>query len=310
MAENEFDIIVVGTGCAGLTAAIYTGRYNLKTLVVGKDLGMLALSNDVGNWPGIKQTTGMELLQQMKEHAESIEGVTVLTDEVERLKKEKDGFLLYTSGKKEFKAKALILTLGLKSRKLNIPGEENLSGRGVSYCATCDAPFAKDKIIGVVGGNDSAAEAALLAAEYGQKVYIFYRREALRAQPYLVKKIEENKKIETVFKSNVKEILGEKTIEKVKVDVDGKMKEWELGFLFIEIGAVPQQVLLEELDIEMDEQGFIKCDRKMNTNVEGVFAAGDINADTPMRQAITAAGEGAIAGYSAYMYLTKKKVKA
>jgi thioredoxin reductase (NADPH) len=164
-------------------------------------------------------------------------------------------------------------------------------------------------VAAVVGGSDAAASAALLAAEYADKVYIFYRKEALRAEPITVDQVKKNKKIEVVFKSNVKEIIGQNAVEKAKVDIDGEMKDFDIQFLIIEIGQVPRTVILKDLDIKTDKWGYILCDRKQNTNVEGVYAAGDVNSESPMRQAIVAAGEGAVAANSAYIYIKEKEAQ-
>ena len=303
-----YDIVVVGSGIAGLTAAVYGARYNLKVLVVGKDYGLLAEASKVENWPGTKTISGLQLVQDMIEQVKAL-GAEVKLDEVTRLLKKNGIFEVITRSEKSFKAKTLILTLGLEKRSLGIPGEKELSGKGISYCATCDAPFTKGKIAGVVGGSDAAATAALLTAEYADKVYIFYRREALRAEPITVDQVKKNKKIEVVYKSNVKEIKGTNAVEGAKVDIDGQMKDYDLGFLIIEIGQVPRTVILKDLKIKTDEWGYILCDRKQKTNVGGVFAAGDVNAESPMRQAVVAAGEGAVAANSAYLYIKEKEAK-
>jgi thioredoxin reductase (NADPH) len=303
-----YDVLVVGSGVAGLTAAVYAARYNLKVLVVGKDYGLLAEASKVENWPGTKTISGLQLVQDMIEQVKSLGGEVKL-DEVTRLLKKNGDFEVVTRSEKTFQAKTLILTLGLEKRALGLPGEKELVGKGISYCAACDAPFTKGKVAAVVGGSDAAASAALLAAEYADKVYIFYRKEALRAEPITVDQVKKNKKIEVVFKSNVKEIIGQNAVEKAKVDIDGEMKDFDIQFLIIEIGQVPRTVILKDLDIKTDKWGYILCDRKQNTNVEGVYAAGDVNSESPMRQAIVAAGEGAVAANSAYIYIKEKEAQ-
>ena len=307
-ANQVYDVLVVGSGMAGLTAAIYTARYNLKTLVLGKDYGLLAEASKVENWPGVNSIAGLELVQKMIDQVKAL-GAEVNMTEVRRMRRNGGLFEVYTKAEKVFKGKTLIITLGLEKRSLGIPGEKEFMGRGISYCATCDAPFTKGKVTGVVGGSDAAATAALLAAEYASKVYIFYRREALRAEPITVDQVKKNKKIEAVYKSNVKEIKGKNAVELAKVDVDGKMVDYKLGFFIIEIGQVPRTVILKDLKVKTDQWGYIVCDRAQKTNVEGVFAAGDINSESPLRQAVVAAAEGAVAANSAYKYLKESASK-
>jgi thioredoxin reductase (NADPH) len=231
-------------------------------------------------------------------------------DEIRAMKKKKGLFEVITKMGKTYHGSTLILTLGLEKRSLGIPGEKEFAGKGISYCATCDAPFTKGKVAGVVGGSDAAATAALLTAEYASKVYIFYRRDALRAEPVTVDQVKKNKKIEVVYRSNVKAVSGKNAVESAKVDVDGKLKDFKIGFLIIEIGQVPRTVILKDLGVEIDQWGYILCDRAQKTNAAGIFAAGDVNAESPMRQAIVAAGEGAVAANSAYQYIKELESKA
>ncbi len=312
MHKNIYDTIIIGSGCAGCTAAIYATRYKLKTLMIGKDFGLLAEAAEVENFPGFKKISGIELLKKFHEHCKAL-GVEILQEEVTKIVKDKKEnlFKVFTR-ENEYFGKTIIIAIGLARRKLNIPGEEKLIGRGISYCATCDAAFTKDKVAAVVGGADSAAMAALLIAKYAKKVYIFYRRAALRAQPYLVDRIKKEKKIEVVYNSNVIEAIGEKKLERVKLKIskengEEEIKEIPLSFLFIEIGSVPNTVLLKDLNIKLDERNFIVCNEKQETSTSGIFACGDITNNIILRQAITAAAQGAVAAYSAYLFLQKEK---
>lgn len=206
-----------------------------------------------------------------------------------------------------FESKALIVATGLMNRKLGL-GEERLVGKGVSYCATCDAGMFGGKTVAVIGGNDSAAQAALLLAEYAKKVFVFYRQAALRCQPVYLPKLAAKKNIEIVFNSNITEVFGDKKLEKITLDVEGKKKQVLLDGLFPEIGAVPQNVLLQDIGVKFDNNGFIIVDSSQKTSVEGVFAAGDITSTHPgFKQAIVSCAQGAVAANSVYALLREKK---
>ncbi|MDP2909306.1 MAG: FAD-dependent oxidoreductase [Nanoarchaeota archaeon] len=296
--NDVYDTIIIGAGPAGMTAAIYAVRYKLKTLVISKDVGGVAnLAHKIENWPGITSITGIELMQSFKKHVEAL-GVKILQDEVVKLA---SGFEVVTSGGKKFKSKTLILALGTVRRKLNVPGEDEFIGRGVSYCTTCDGAMFKNKTVCVVGGSNSAAMAALLLAEYAKKVYIIYRKEALRADPILIERIAKNKKIEVIYNAEITKILGMKFVEKIILN---NSKELPMEGVFIEIGGIPSTDLAKEIGVKLDEHNSIIADANMNTNVPGVFAAGDIT-NTFLDQVVTACGDGAKAAYSAFNHLKK-----
>lgn len=299
MTKNQiYDTIILGAGPAGMTAAIYAARYKLKTLVISKDIGGVAnLAHKIENWPGIVSITGQDLMQNFKKHVEAL-SVKIKQDEVVKLS---EGFEILTSSGKTFKSKSLILALGTVRRKLNIPGEDEFIGRGVSYCFTCDAVFFKNKTVCVVGGSNSAAMAALLLAEYSKKVYIIYRKDALRADPVLIERINKNKKIEILFNSAIAKIIGTKFVEKIVLK---EGKEMPMEGVFVEIGGLPSTGLAKQINVKLDENNFIITDADMQTNVPGVFAAGDVT-NTPLDQIITACGDGAKAAYSAFNYLKK-----
>lgn len=297
--KNEvYDTIIIGAGPAGMTAAIYAARYKLKALIISKDVGGVAnLAHKVENWPGIESITGTELMLKFRKHVESL-GVKIILEEVEKLSNK---FEIVTSSGKKFKAKTLILTLGTIRRKLNIPGEDEFIGKGISYCPTCDAAFFKDKTVCVVGGRNSAVMAALLLTEYAKKVYTIYRKGKLRADPILIERVEKSPKVEMIYNAEVAKVLGKKFVEKIVLK-DGK--EMKIEGVFIEIGGIPSTDLAKQLKIKLDESKSIIVDENMKTNIKGVFAAGDIN-NTPFKQIVTACGEGAIAAYSAFHYLKK-----
>lgn len=300
-----YDTIIIGGGPGGLTAALYAARYKLKTLVIAKEIG--GVTNEasvVENWPGVEKITGFELMKSMEKHVKSY-NVPVLGGEVKKILKKKPFEVNALIGGKEksFSARTLILALGLKRRRLSVEGEDKFMGKGVSYCATCDAPVFKGKVTGVIGGSDSAAQSALLLAEYAKKVYIIYRKGKLRAEPIYIEKIKKSPKIELVYNANVTRILGSKMVEGVELDTGKKL---DLNGLFIEIGFTPALSLANDLGVKTTDNGHIIIDDDAATNVEGVYAAGDIT-DKPLRQIVTASGFGATAAYSIFRHLKKAK---
>lgn len=304
MSAEIYDLIIIGAGPAGLTASIYASRYKIKHLVIGKEIGGQANeAHEIENWPGTPLISGFELLQKMRSHAEKL-GAQVLTDSVSSIDKKENVFKIATHTA-QYQAKNIILALGMKYRKLQIPGEAEFKGKGVSYCPTCDAAFFKDKVVSVIGGANAAASAALLLAEHASKIYLIYRGDKLKADPIFEDKILANEKIEFVFDANVKEIRGAKTVEKIILDkkLNGS-NELAVQGIFIEIGSEPEIEIVRQLDVAVDEQGFIVVNSDQSTNIAGVYAAGDITTGSDkMRQIITAAAEGAIAAGSVYKKL-------
>ncbi|MCK4531892.1 MAG: FAD-dependent oxidoreductase [Candidatus Aenigmarchaeota archaeon] len=302
-----YDVIIIGAGSAGYAAGIYATRFGLRTLLIGKEPGgQTNEAYEVDNYPGFLNISGIDLLTKFKEHAEKL-GAELVVSEAIDVGKKGENFVVKTKDK-EHEGKAVILATGSKKRKLGLPNEKELTGKGVAYCATCDAMFFNDKIVGVTGGGNSAVKSALLLAEYAKKVYLVYRREKkdMRAMPYWVKKAEENDKIEMIFRSVPKEIKGKEKLESVVFEKDGKDLEIKMDGLFVEIGTDPENSLAKKLGVSLDEQGKIKVEKDMSTNVEGVFAAGDItNGSNGMEQIVTSCAEGSIAAESAYNYVKK-----
>ncbi|MBW2980564.1 FAD-dependent oxidoreductase [Candidatus Woesearchaeota archaeon] len=293
------DLIIVGGGAAGLAAGIYAARYKLDTVMISK-LGGAALDAPwVENYPGFDSISGMELISKFEKQVKGL-GVNIIGEEVKGITKKGDKFVI-TTGKKEYESKTVILALGREKNKLNVPGEADFAGKGVSYCATCDGPLFGGKVVGVVGGANSAAKSSLLLAEHAKKVYIIYRREKLRSEPIITEKIEKNEKIEVIYKANVKEIKGENMLNKVILD---NGKELELDGLFVEIGSTPSTEFLKGL-VDLNENGYIKVDCEQKTNIKGIFAAGDITVGgcNRIRQIITSAAEGVLAATAAYEHL-------
>ena len=297
-----YDLIIIGAGPAGLSAAIYASRYNLNTFIISEEIGgMAAEAYKIENYPGFKSIPGMELMNKFKEQVKGL--VDIKQERVIEFKKENN--FVITTKKSIYKSKTVIVAAGTKRRKLNIKGEKEFLGRGVSYCATCDAAFFKDRIVGVVGGNDAAAMSALLLAEYAKKVFIIYRKEKIRAEPLRVSQLEKNKKITIINSTNVVAVNGDKMMSSVTLDREfNNSKELNLNGLFIEIGSIPSTVLTKKLGIKLDEEGYIIVDSSQKTNVNGFYAAGDITSGSnKFRQIITATSEGAIAAHSVYEFL-------
>lgn len=303
--ENIFDVVIVGGAAAGLSAALYTSRRTLKTLVVTKDIGGQATLTDyIENYPGIEKIAGPELMQKFQQHAVSY-GSEISYDEIEKISKLENVFIL--QGKiNSYQARAVILAFGLVHRELGVPGEEKFKGKGVAFCATCDAPLYKDKVVAVVGGGNSALDAADLLAKVGKKVYLIHRRNDFRAEQILIDQVKNNPKIEILYQSVVEEILGSNFVEKIKIKniQTGKQSELEVNGIFEEIGYRTKSEFLQDL-VKTNDRGEVLTDEETKTSCEGIFAAGDCT-DTPFKQVVVSAGEGAKAGLGAYFYLQAK----
>jgi len=304
MNTKIHDLIIIGAGPAGLAASIYASRYKISHLVVGKEPGGQAVeAHKVENWPGTLSISGFDLGRKMREHAEKL-GVEIFMDSVSGIKKIGDVFEI-TTHTNQYQAKNIILASGMEYRKLQIPGEAEFKGKGVSYCPTCDAAFFKDKIVAVVGGANSAASAALLLSEHASRVYLVYRGEKLKVDPAYQEKISKNEKIEVIYSTNIREIKGEKSVEKIILDNKyNENDELEVQGVFIEIGSEPGVELAKQVGVNVDEQGFIIVNPDQSTNVLGIWAAGDAtNGSNKLRQIVTAAAEGAVAAGSVYKKL-------
>lgn len=316
--EKIYDLIIIGAGPAGLTAGLFAGRYKMKTLIIGKVLGGTPLeAHLVENWPGIKSISGFDLSKKMIEQVKALDSVEIINKEITGIKKKNDFFELYTLESNpdadagadhglRWYAKTLILAMGNRPRKLEIPGEKEFLGKGVSYCVTCDGPLFQDKTVAVIGGGNSACTGAIPLSEYAKKIYLIYRKGCLRADEMVKEKIEKNPKIEIIYNTNVLEILGNDSVESVKLDNPYNNKNTlAVQGVFVEIGSVPNIALCKNLGVELDEMDQIKVDIRANyaTNIPGVFGAGDITNATNMRQIITACAEGAVSARGAYDFL-------
>jgi thioredoxin reductase (NADPH) len=302
-----YDVIIIGAGSAGYAAGIYATRFGLRTLLIGKEPGgQVNEAYEIDNYPGFLGIGGLDLMTKFREHAEKL-GVETAVSEVVDIGKKGGGFIVRTKDK-EYQCKSVILATGSKKRKLDLPNEKELTGKGVAYCATCDAMFFKDRVVGVIGGGNAAVKSALLLTEHAKKVYIIYRKakEDMRAMPYWVKKAEGNKRIEMVFKAIPKELNGKDRLESMVFEQEGRDFEIRMNGVFVEIGWIPENSLAKKLGVSLDGEGKIKVGPGMETNVEGVFAAGDItNGSNGMEQIVTSCAEGSIASESAYNYVNK-----
>lgn len=301
MDGKTYDVIIIGGAPAGLTAAIYTCRRALKTLIITKDIGgQAALTAEIENYPGVDLIDGFSLMQKFKKGAENF-GAEILTNEAIGIEKEKSLFKVKTKDK-EFKTKTVILSFGLVTRELAVPGEEELKNKGVSYCATCDGPLFKDKIVAVVGGGNSALEAAEYLSNICQKIYLIHRRDEFRGESVLVDKVKKMDNIEMVLNSQVKEIKGENAVKSILIEEkSGNRKEINVDGIFIEIGYEAKTGFVKDL-VELDEKGQIKVDKDCRTSAKGIFAAGDVT-DVNYKQLVISAGQGATAALSAAKYI-------
>lgn len=303
-----YDTIIIGGGVTGFSAAMYAGRLELKTLVISKIRGgTIILTNEIGNWPGIKMTDGITLAKDIEEHALEY-GVEVVDTEAIKVEKNRNHYVVHTNDGNKHETKTVIYATGTEWRKLNVPGENEFANRGVHYCALCDGYFYKDKVIAVVGGADSAVKEANLLTQWAKKVYIIYRGENVHPEPPNLRKMEkfvEEGKIEVITNTNVVEIKGDKFVTKVLLDKKyNGSKEFPIEGLFVDIGHIPQSQLAKELGVEVDKKGDIIVNKNSETNVPGVYAAGDV-ANGAFKQAITGSAEGVLAAFSAYEYINK-----
>ena len=300
------DVAIIGLGCAAYTAAVYTARYKLDTLVIGEEEGGMGMTAvEVGNWPGDIDVTGPDLMERYKNHALSFDNVTHKVGRVEKVEQTDDGFRLTMQSGDTEEARTIIFATGSNKRHLDVPGEKEFSGKGVTYCATCDAFFYRGKDVAVIGGGDSAVEGAAIAAQVANKVYLVHRRNEFRAEPYWVDKVNEKENVEFVLERNLVEVLGDGKVTAIKLD-----KEWngsdeiKVDGVFIEVGSIPAVDLPKQLGCEMDERGHLKVDDAMKTNITGVFAAGDVtSAGNHFAQFPRAAGEGSVAANTVFAYL-------
>lgn len=309
MKENKaniYDTIIIGAGAAGCSAGIYATRYNLKTLLIAGPMpgGLITEALEVENYPGHVSIGGQELGNIFVEQATKL-GAEYIIDFVQEIKKSKDNELFEVkTANTTYLGCTVILAMGTHHRKLGVKGEEEFAGRGVSYCATCDAPFFKDKIVAVTGGGNSAVEGVQDIAVHAQKTYLIYRSE-LKAAPIYIEHMRKNPKIIEVPFTNITEISGDTKVTKVILDKEFEGKnEILVDGVFVQIGYIPNNELPKNMGVKLTRYGYVDVDPGMGTNIKGVFCAGDLSSGSnQLHQQVTSASEGAIAAQSAYRYL-------
>ena len=303
-----WDLIIVGLGPASYSAGIYATRYNMSVLLVGDQPGgYMTQAHFIENYPGFEGITGVELSAKMQSHYLSLGG-KLHQKTVIGLEKQKDLFVILTDDGEKLKTKTVIISTGTKRRKLNVDGEDKFLGRGVSYCATCDAPFFKNKIVSVIGGGNSAFSAAMHLSKFANKVYLIHRRSEFKADPVEIELVKNQTNIELILDTVVNKIDGNIKVkfldlENIKIN---ELKKLPIDGVFIEAGSIPIVNVVGTIKVDLDEYGYIKVKSDMSTSVPGLFAAGDCtNAMNGVKQIVTAVAMGAIAAESAYKLVNK-----
>lgn len=301
------DITIIGSGGAGISAAIYAIRYRMDYLLLG-DLpgGTLTTANLVENYPGYSSILGPDLVTKFVEHLEYLGG-KITPQRVQTIQREGDKFLV-TTDQEVYRTKTVVYALGSSHRHLGAPGENEFEGRGVSYCATCDGFFFRDKTVAVIGGGDSAATGALVLGNLAQHTYMIVRKPTLRAEPIWVEQLTAHPKITIIYDTNVTEIKGSTRVEEVLLDRPFQEKNTlKLDGVFIEIGQLPNSKMAADIGVELDPAGYIQVGEDMSTNIPGFYAAGDVTTGSArFMQLVTAASEGVISVYSSYKYLNSQ----
>ncbi|MCX8158377.1 MAG: FAD-dependent oxidoreductase [Candidatus Diapherotrites archaeon] len=296
------DLIIIGAGPAGITAAIYAARKKMDFLIISKDYGgQMSLAGEVDNYPAIRNIAGINLSALFRDHLYSY-GSNILFEEVTNIEQEKDFFSVITKNN-SYNCKAIIIATGKKPKELDAKNADKFRGKGVSYCATCDAPLFFDSKVAIVGAGNSAMDATLQLSKYASKIYLIVRGEKPKADKYLFDKVIKLSNVEIMYKTKVKEVIGEDFVNSIKIDRDGKEYFLEVNGVFSEIGWIPNSSFVPFL--KKNEIGEIIVDTYCKTSQEGIFAAGDVT-NIEAKQIIVAAGQGAVATISAFNYLNKK----
>ncbi|MCH7604722.1 FAD-dependent oxidoreductase [Patescibacteria group bacterium] len=299
-----YDLIIVGSGAAGLSAALYAGRYKMKTLLIeGEFGGETSTAGEIANYPGVKSIDGYDLMKVMREQAEAV-GTEIKEGWAKKIEKSGDCFVVSTE-KESFQGQTVILAIGSQRRHLGLPNEKELTGKGVHYCWTCDGPLYGGKTLAMVGGGDSSVKGINFLAEYAKKIYLVAVMNEITAEPINLEQMKKlGDKVEILLETEVKELVGTDKLEKLVLSREyNGSKNLVVDGVFIEIGFDPDKTFAEQLGLELDEKGYMKVDNMMKTKVPGIFVAGDSTTHFGrFKQDITAAAMGSVAATSAYEY--------
>lgn len=299
-----YDLIIIGAGPAGITASVYAARKKMKFLVISKDIGgQAAWSGDIENYTGYQFITGPELAAKFEEHMRKYDMELKENEGAVDLKKEED-IITVTTDKNKYEARTVIIASGKRTRELNVPGEKEFKNRGLTYCATCDAPLFSGRDVAVIGGGNSALDAALQLMNIAKHIYLINITPALGGDAIMREKVQESEIVTVLNNSQVSAVTGEKMVNGIKVRKEGKEQFLAVGGVFVEIGLIPNSEFVK--DVEKNRLGEIKVNTSNETNIPGIFAAGDIT-DVPEKQIIIAAGEGSKATLSAFRYLSEHR---
>lgn len=305
--QEIFETIIIGGGPSGVTSGIYAARKKLKTLLITRDFfGQIAKTYQVDNWPGEMAISGIDLAKRFETHLKKFEITVQELEEVVKITKQDEFFLVETKSQKVFQGKTIILALGKKPKRLDVPGEKELEGKGVCFCSVCDAPFFQDKRVAVVGGGNAGLEAVLDLTRYADEIFLFEANDKLAGDELLLEQAQQTGKVKLYLNSQVKEIKGDKKVEEIVFTNrnNNQQENMKVDGVFVQIGSSPATNFLKNF-LELNERGEININPvSLVTSVEGVFAAGDAT-NIPYKQVVIAAGEGAKAALAAYKYLVK-----
>ncbi|MFZ8848014.1 MAG: NAD(P)/FAD-dependent oxidoreductase [Minisyncoccia bacterium] len=307
--NNIYDSIIIGASAAGISSAIYLKRRGINFLILAKDIGgEMALSGIVDNYPGIPKTTGLELTKKFKEHLESY-GIEVINEEVIKLDKNNDIFVIFTNKNNTYYSKTVIIATGSKPKKLNIPGEEEFYHKGVSYCSVCDMPLFKDKVVAIIGGGNSALEAGLMAADICKYAYIINKNPSFKGDKVLIEQLEKKENIKIIYNALTQEIYGDKFVKGIKYldTISNTIQDINVDGVFIHIGMKPNSEFIPDSWNVKNTYGEIIINKLCETNITGLFAGGDVT-DIPFKQIGIAVGHGIICALSTVNYLNKLKI--
>jgi len=298
-----YDLTIIGAGPAGITASVYAARKRIDFLLITKDIGGQAtLSSDIENYTGYQFITGPELVQKFREHLEQFK-VKIKEGEMAVLVKKENSDIKIETDKEKYRSKTLIIASGRVPRKLEVEGEEEFKNRGVTYCATCDAPLFAGMDVAVIGGGNAGLDATLQLIKIARKIYLIELLPQLRADPVMVEKAKNSGKVVIYTRTKVEKIYGDNFVKGIEVSKEGKVEDIKVGGVFIEIGSLPSSDFIQ--DVKKNKAGEIVVNCRCETDIPGIFAAGDVT-DVPAKQIIVACGEGAKATLSAFDYLSKK----